>query len=173
LIYLLGIAHSFQICAVKPFSKGGLDHFASRHLALRFESYLRDIIARLEPQVICEEYSNELILQKQAIDKKAYLVAQKVCQERNVCHIFCDPDRAERKALFEYHNTTEIEDEKAGYPIREGEWIKRMLPLMSRSPLLLICGAHHVATFGPQLLKRGNEISIVCEDLQKWFAEAS
>ena len=164
MIHLIGVNHTFQVRAMKHTREGGLDNYGSRHLALSFENYLNDAIDRLEPQVVGEEYGLKQLQSKLVVDDQAYLVAEKVCRTRGVKYVFCDPDQSERDELYAAHGTTEAEDAKNGFPIREQEWLKRIGKLLPTDSIIFICGADHVPSFHLKLNASNLDASIICED---------
>lgn len=167
MVHLIGIAHSFEVCAAKPFRDSGLEIAGSSDIARQFESYLNKVVERLKPRAICEEYSEACLLGQLEVDDQAYLVAQRVCNLRSeVTHVFCDPDQSERESLYAAHGTTETEDERNGYPIREGEWLRRLLPHVSGGVVLFLCGANHISTFSQRLLSAGIHSSVICENFE-------
>ena len=166
MIHLLGIDHKFQVMAFRPFVKGGVDECNSQHLARDFERYLDNLLDSVEIQVVAEEYSYRNLEILQVTDPQAYLVAQGLCQTRtNITHIACDPDQSERDTLYAYLNTSEAQDKRNGYPIRESEWLKRISSFLPSASLLFICGAKHIATFTQKLHAAGARTSIICKDL--------
>jgi hypothetical protein len=167
LVHLIGISHSFQLRAVKPFRDGGLDIAGSGHIACQFERYLNEVVEQLKPRAICEEYSNAKLLGQLEIDEQAYLVAQRVCVAHGLQHVFCDPDYSERIVLYSAHGATEEHDELNGYPIREGEWLRRLLPQVAKGDVLFLCGANHVATFSHRLAAASIGASVVCKDFEQ------
>lgn len=164
MVHLIGIAHSYQLRAVKPFRNGGLDNIAWSNLACQLESYLHGVVEQLKPRAVGEEYSQAQLRDAHLSDDQAYLVAQRVCALRGVQHVFCNPDQSELDALYEAHCTTKAEDERNGYPIREGEWLRRLLPYTREGAVLFVCGVDHVTTFGRRITASHIETSVVCED---------
>jgi hypothetical protein len=167
LVHLIGIGHTYQLRAVKPFRDGGLDNVAWSQIACQLEGYLNEIVDQLKPQATGEEYSQTQLDDACLSDDQAYLVVQRVCTRRGVKHVFCDPDQPERAALYKAHCTTEPEDERNGWPIREGEWLRRLLPHASNGAMLFVCGVNHIRTFPQRLATADIEASVVCEN----FAE--
>ncbi len=164
IVHLIGVCHSFQLCALKPFQDGGLDIVGSSHIARQFESYLNEAVEQLKPRVICEEYSDAQLRDQLDVDDQAYLVAQRICIARGLVHVFCDPDQSERDSLYSAHGTTEAEDKLNGYPILEGEWLRRLLPHVAKGPVFFVCGADHIGTFFQHLAKADIQRSVVCEN---------
>lgn len=139
-------------------------------LACRFEKYLNGEIDRLKPQAICEEYNKIKLLEHLKIDSQAYLVGERVCLLRgSIRHVFCDPDQCERDALYAAHRTTVAADEMKGWPIREGEWLRRITPLLPDTSILFICGANHIKTFRQKLGAKRIDTLVICEDLERKF----
>ena len=165
MIYLIGISHSFQIRTFIPISEGGLLDFDVPR-ACRFEKYLDKLVAQMKPQAICEECSETKLLGVLEIDDRAYSIAKKISVHHNIKHVFCDPDRRERAVLYAANGTTEAEDENNGYPIREGEWLRRITPLLPDTLILFICGANHVATFKQMLKAQHLTVKVVFQDLE-------
>lgn len=163
-IHLLGICHSFQIRVFKSPREGGLLDFDIPS-ACRFETYLDKLVEQLRPQAICEEYSETNVLGHREIDDRAYSIPKNVSAHHNTMHIFCDPDQRERDALYSANGTTEAEDERNGFPIREGEWLRRITPLLPNTLILFICGAIHIATFKQKLEAKHVAAEVICPDL--------
>jgi hypothetical protein len=167
-IYLLGIGHSFQIRTFKLPSGGGLLDF-DIPLACRFETYLDKLVTQVEPQAICEEYSETVLLGHLEIDDRAYSIPKNVSAHHNIKHVFCDPNQHERDILYAANGTTEAEDERNGYPVREGEWLRRITSLLLDTLILFICGANHIATFKQKLEAKHVTVEVICRDLEdKW-----
>ncbi len=166
--HLLGISHSFQVRVFKAPLEGGLLGF-NIPSAYRFETYLDNLVKELQPQAVCEEYSDTRILEHRNIDDKAYSIPKNVSAHHNLMHIFCDPNQHERVSLYSANGTTEAEDERIGYPVREGEWLRRIAPLLPHTDILFICGANHIATFKQRLEKKHVTVEVICQDLEeKW-----
>ncbi len=167
MVHLIGVGHTYQLRAVKTVRDGGLDYVAWSHIACQLESYLNEVVEQLKPQAVGEEYSQAQLRDAHLSDDQAYLVAQRVCTLRGVEHVFCDPDQSERDALYKAHCTTEAEDELNGYPIREGEWLRRLLPHVAKGAMLFVCGVNHITTFPQRLTAADIEASVVCENFAK------
>ena len=164
-VYLVGVSHGYQIRFFKTISKGGLLD-ADIPTAIRFEKYLEQLVCRLAPQVICEEYSNSQLNGHLKIDAEAYSISQRISERRNLQHIFCDPDEAERAELYALYGTTAEIDKQNGFPAREGEWLTRLACLVAKTSILFVCGACHVATFGQRLRTQRFCVNVVCEDFE-------
>lgn len=166
MIYLLGISHSFQIRVFKSPLDGGLIDFDIPH-ACRFETYLDQLVKQLKPQAICEEYGEAQIFEHRETDGGAYSIAQHLSDHHGIKHIFCDPDVGERHALYSANGTTDAQDEANGYPIREGEWLRRITPLLPDTLILFICGVNHIATFKQKLEAKQVACEVICRDLKE------
>lgn len=160
MIYLLGIRHSFQIRIFIPPREGGSLDFDIPS-ACRFETDLGKFVEQLRPQAICEECSKAKILEIREIDDSAYSIPENVSAKHNIKHIFCDPNRDERQVLYAANGTTETEDEANGYSIREGEWLRRITPLLPDTLILFICGANHIETFKQKLEAKHVAVEVV------------
>jgi hypothetical protein len=127
-------------------------------LADRFGEYLRARAAEIKPSAICEEAAESWL-------RFQVTVAETVAAERSIEHVFCEPDAREQKEIFGRARTTWLEDNQAGYPVREKFRLDRMrlefghgLPFKM---IIFVCGAAHVPTFGAKL-KRADIPSMVC-----------
>jgi hypothetical protein len=159
-IRLVGVAHQFQLRPLTSWKEGG--PIVDPAWVDRFERYLRRAVAQLHPQAICEEYSQRQISETTG---GAVSVAQSVANSRNLTHIFCDPNAKERAALYSEHGTTEEDDKRAGYPLREGVWIQRLSSLLPETQILFICGACHVPTFFQRLRDKNIPVKVLHRDL--------
>ena len=167
MVYLLGIAHSFQERTFRNFRDGGsLDHDPQR--SAQFEVYLDNLVSRIKPHIVCEESNESKVQEVRAIDDQSYSIAKKISDEHGIKHMFCDPDRRERCALYAKAATTEIDDATNGYQLREREWLRRIAPF-THCVLLFICGANHVNSFKEKLERDGVTVEVICRDLgEEW-----
>ncbi|MEX3689321.1 hypothetical protein AB3X91_39735 [Paraburkholderia sp. BR14263] len=158
MIHLLGIAHRFQFRPTKNWQEGGplIDAMETE----RFEIYLSCWVGNIRPQMLCEEACCP------RDDEHKQSVASIVAAAFGIEHRFCDPDPDERAAMYQQHKTTEGEDRKAGYPVREQFWLDRLRPNIEASSVIFICGANHVGTFGRRLEESGFATAIICSDLE-------
>lgn len=167
MVYLLGINHSFQLRAVLPFREGGLENAGSAHIAAALEAHIGELVDKNRIRTVAEEYSAECLRGTLQVDAEAYLVAMKVCEEHgHLHHVFCDPDRAERESLYAAAGMSEAEDETLGFPIREGEWMRRLQSYLPLGNLVFLCGTNHVQSFSRLLIEASIESVIECEDFE-------
>ena len=94
MIHIIGTRHPLQVWTPAKRNSKSLD--ASKGDVERFECYVADAARALSADVIAEEASEEWIDDH---GLGASSVAQGVADKLGVQHIFCDPDRAERRAL--------------------------------------------------------------------------
>lgn len=170
MIYLVGINHSFQVRAVLPFGERGLENAGSANVAVALEAYVGELVDRYRIRTVAEECSAECLIDKLQVDQKAYLVAKRVCEQRgHVQHIFCDPNRTERKALYAAAGVSEADDARLGFPIRESEWLRRLRPHIPLGELLFLCGTNHVPSFLQRLTEAHIATIVACEDFGAHF----
>lgn len=138
--------------------------------ARQFETYLDKLVEQLRPQAICEEYSEARVRGHLEFDDKAYSIAKSVsANHNNIRHMYCDPNQDERDTLYLSKGTREAQDKEIGWPIREGEWLKRISPLLPDTLVLFICGADHIVTFKQKLEAKHIAVKVICQDLEeKW-----
>ncbi len=168
MVYLLGISHKFQIRTFISVLEGGLMDYDPA-LARRFEEYLENQVVNIVPYAIGEEESDSKLQDVCQMDDRAYSVAKNVCAKHNVKHVMCDPDRSERDLLYAARGVTEDDDVRNGWPIREGEWLKRIRPMLPHGGIIFICGADHVNTFRGKLEQNGETVKILCPDLEQYW----
>lgn len=165
MIYLLGISHNYQTRFFKTFREGVPD-YSHIPTECQFDEYLDQLVSDKKPKAICQEESASDLAALQKIDERAYSIAERVSGSHSIEHVFCDPDQAERNALYAASSTTEEEDRSRGYPIRESEWLRRIDHLLPDTLILFICGANHVDTFAQKLDVRKIAVKVICKDLK-------
>jgi len=169
-VYLLGISHSFQERTFRPFVDGGPDRDPSK--SCRFEKYLEDVVKQIQPRVIGEESDDSILRGIQSIDSNAYSVAKSVSERHNITHLYCDPNPSEREQLYTEAGTNDAYDRENGYPVREGEWLRRISPFLRARSLLFICGATHVDSFKEKLEQEGVTVDVISRDLEREWNDA-
>jgi hypothetical protein len=113
-------------------------------------------------KAICEELSETQVSNSPG---GAVSVAKTVAAAFDLEHVFCDPDVQERATLYAKHGTTEKIDKANGFPIREGFWLERISHLLPGTPMMFICGACHILTFGNLLRSRSLPVKVLHRDL--------
>jgi hypothetical protein len=133
----------------------------------RFESYLRRSVTKTKVEAICEELSEAQVLNSPPRD--AVSIAKTVATAFGIEHVFCDPNRDERRAMYDARGTTEEVDRANGFPVREEYWLEKIRHLLPNAPALFICGANHVPAFGRRLRDRGVDMIVLHRDLaEQW-----
>ncbi len=166
MIYLVGINHSFQVRTKERVSlEQSISLCQNFETACRFEKYLQKLVDQITPEAICEEYNEECLF---VYGNGAYSIAKNVCDNHKIQHIFCDPNRQERDELYVANGTTEDEDEKNCFPIRENEWLRRInISLPPDASMLFICGAIHISTFKKRLINTNAlTVEVICRDFE-------
>ena len=170
MIYLIGVEHAK--------SQWEYQDSSNKRFVSSFINIIRRHIKELKVTVIAEEL-NEDCLEQQGVEKST---AQKVAQEFNIRHIFCEPSAREIKELGIlskeeicqqlYHkelwqisdNSLEqqkIDEEHEKYfPKRELFWLDKMKNL-KKEIVLFICGKSHVESFRKLLEEYGFKVTIL------------
>jgi hypothetical protein len=139
-IYIVGTNHELQHDA--PPRRVAVD--LAQEARRRLQDYLRTLIGRLKPQVIAEEFSEDVLGLKNASS-----TVVPIAQEFGLTHRFCDPGRSERMALgLPPFGTEECDppDRHRFDEIRESYWLTQLSDVI-RKEILFICGAEHVHSF--------------------------
>lgn len=166
MIYLIGVDHRIQ-----HDGHGS----ANNDQRLLFSSYLEQEIARLNIQVLAEEFSDYAVRYSVASNS----IVRELSYRLGLQHIFCDPDLKERDALDiprekemlqtlginSLRRTDEddlkLKKEKEKYfSIREEFWFERITEVVGKNVLMII-GAEHINTFPLVLEKYGCEYQIL------------
>jgi hypothetical protein len=148
-IHIIGTAHSrTQWWSDAIRANESLD--TNRATVEQFESYVRETANSLRATAIAEELS------KHIVDSIAggVSVAKKVADELRLCHLFCDPDEAERREL-------RIETNHR----REAFWLARVQALRpNNTSVIFVCGANHSSSFCLMLERHSIDARIHCRD---------
>ncbi|HHF3136800.1 hypothetical protein K6U54_15535 [Vibrio alginolyticus] len=133
-----------------------------------FSSYVATVVKEHRIATIAEE-----------IDEKPSVV-QRVASELGLGYLNIEPNAEERVALGIYSNLSMIEydifmefddhespealeeierRQQAGYRLREQEWLNR-IKVKNSYPLLVVCGANHVAPFKALLQENGYLVEV-------------
>lgn len=165
-LIIIGTCHSHQEFSVKP---------ASAAKPERFQFFLEKVVNELDPDLIAEEYSEELLERDNVIDT----VPRRVAGSR-ISHQFCEMSSIERReneiedrvsyrtrSLWNGIDRSEeqlLEFEKTFFPIRESYWLGRLAANTFKTCIMVI-GANHVATFPERARLAGYN---VCIHTKKW-----
>ncbi len=125
-----------------------------------FRSYLRRLAAELRPDILAEEFSQEVLDIKRAISQ-----AKIVANELRIQHRFCDPGIGKRQELgLATHGTEDCEvAERRRYDVvRETYWIDALSDVLDQT-IIFICGAEHVFSLAQLLRERRVAVSVAME----------
>ena len=160
-LYLVGTYHSNQ-----PLG-------CTEGMYLEFKEYLPNLCDIESIDLLAEEFSEEAL----GLWKATTTVAQQLATERQITHIFCDPNTDQRRELG-IPNDEELKS-KLGYgsilnlsqlkqisieelsfwSIREEYWLNRVLEITANK-CLFVLGSGHVDSFSMLLTNRGFSIEI-------------
>ena len=158
-VIIIGTSHSIQM--------------ASSKLKTHLERLCRELTVR----AVAEEMSEEALLE----NNYTASVPMRVAEALRLPHRFCDPDRAERTRL-QIRQENEIRKSaflanlpepevlarlSESHAKRELYWL-RQLRNHNLWPVLFVCGANHVRSFGELLRREGIVMRVVAED---WVIE--
>jgi hypothetical protein len=161
-IYIIGTAHKLQT------SNG----CRTRDLEA-FKDYLREVCKRTSIKAIAEEMSLEALTESNMTES----TCEAITKELSLQHQYSDPDRATRQRLGirqendlraegflknwsgeELQRNICVEHEK-----REKYWLDQ-IKVLSNYPLLFVCGANHINSFGMLLRSQGLNFQILADD---------
>jgi hypothetical protein len=158
-IALIGTSHTYQ----RP---GNPD-------AGTFEGFIKSLLDSSNFAAIVEEMSAQALSEQGA----ALSICKRVADEQGVRHLYCDPDRQTRsrheirqeneiRATAHFKRISEQEILKqiqASYDRREQYWLDRILEL-DCWPVLFVCGANHVDSFGAKVKAGGLSAKVLISD---------
>ena len=179
MIHLLGTAHSAQVWS--DAKRNGVSLDADKEMMMKFEKFLEAVARVHEASAIAEEASEEWVL---AHGPGVSSVAKDVSERLGIRHLFCDPNTEERRAIGlkvgpeMMDHATKIavqtgrdfvevyrQEIRKGFVLREGIWIDRLEKFdPNKAPLIFVCGADHVDTFGAALESKHTRTSVHCRD---------
>jgi len=167
MIYLIGTHHKYQVAGTAP--------------NVEFLAYLVETLTKLEATVVAEEMNTdgETVVGGPNGKSIAAIVAERLA----IRHVFCDPDKVERKELG-IKSAEEIEhlamsawiatgedphlvaarERQKDFPVREGFWLQRLRPHLAEQTIVFVCGADHIDTFRARLEADGNDVSVYCRE---------
>lgn len=158
MIYLIGTYHELQHTGKPRSNPDAVNSDDVEQGRQEFKSYLRDKVQQLSPILIAEEFSEQVL---------EVLVAESivkcVADELEIEHKFCDLNTNERRdlGLPEFGTDHQTEEEKAKTnACKEKHWADRISEY-SGSPILFVCGADHIGSFGSLLKSRGEDVEII------------
>jgi hypothetical protein len=147
-LFIVGTAHHLQYGAGITF--GGQLCTESGQVA--FEQLLRKLCSEVSADTIAEELSQQSMKEVGSIESVPHIIAK----EAGLPHIFCDPNREERRQLgildeneirmskwpkvFEEPGVQRLLAESNRR--REAEWLRRIQE-MNGARVILVCGAIH------------------------------
>jgi len=166
MLFIVGTDHNYQFGAGVRY---GEDHCSEADQAA-FAHMLRDLATTLAAEVLAEE------LNGQALEEvgRTKSVMQLVAAEGAIPHLFCEPDRQERRILgirvdneirisafpkvLDEHTVQALVSES--WRRRELEWLRRLDTVRSKN-VLFVCGAQHISTFASLAREHGFECKVV------------
>lgn len=161
-VYVVGTSHNFQT---------GRD--AESEDLKAFKNFLHAVCAEKDIRAIAEEMSPEALAESGATES----TCEAITKELNVQHRYCDPDRNTRARLnIRQHNDLkmlafqrdwtekQLRDNILGeHRKREIIWLEQIRSL-HQYPVLFVCGANHVESFGDLLLSEGVDFQVLAAD---------
>ncbi len=151
MLHIIGLAHRAQVRKPEAEMTEAQRTFACR---------LRSTIEEVRPVFIAEEESEEHLAERQEVS-----IAKEIADEKGIEHRFCDPIRAERRAIGyrdgqsieiemfmrdrvglsseEIHNKARAIEIGRYFPIRERFWLERLNGCHDRDAIF-ICGDGHI-----------------------------
>lgn len=164
--------HSRQLLLV------GLEHHYHQYVGAttgrgapqQLMAFLREKCAAHNPDLLAEELSQEDV----DLEGARNSVLRALATEFGLPHLFCDPDGAERQALkypveeivkvtrFNGDAVKAADYMKQFWPIREGEWMRRIIATEARKCLLVI-GAAHVETLSIRAVEFDYSPVVLCD----------
>jgi len=171
-LFLIGTTHTYQYGARNTWRK---DAPCTQEAEAAFRVLLKESVTRVEAQGIAEEMNVQFLSEA----GKFASVPQLIATELQLPHVFCEPDRCERKALgiapedhirllAQVNGASEENVERAlakQFQQRESVWVERVNGL-GAWPVLFVCGADHVCSFSESLAQAGVECEILHADWQ-------
>ena len=169
MVYLIGVYHESQYTndKTKP---------ADFQIVTKFTNYLENEVRSRNVTLIAEESNDEIMRMNEAKTRTVCDVAVKVC---GIKHIYCDPDRSEKKSLgilcydqikekiglkglvIRPQDKERIKEEKRKYhPIKEQRWFECIKDKL-HEPIIFVCGDGHVKNFCSLLTEHGYEATIL------------
>ncbi|MBK1888448.1 hypothetical protein Undi14_00275 [Undibacterium sp. 14-3-2] len=169
-LHIVGTGHHYQFGAGMKF---GAYECTLEDQAV-FLAMLRSLAESVKADAIAEELSEQSLSEVGATASVPQLLARGL----GLVHLFCDPNRDERRTLGIFDDNairlsgfpskkpdeTEIQrriDESCRF--REEEWLRRLQALPS-SQILFVCGANHVNTFQLLAIDAGFKVSVAYAD---------
>jgi hypothetical protein len=143
-VFIIGVDHIIQ--------HNGFGWPAKSSAIKELSEYLEKIAREFDVTIIAEEFSEESLRINHVTMSTAQIVAKRI----NLKHLFCDPNREERKALG-----ISSDDE------RERIWVECLRDVIKET-ILFICGDSHIESFKDKLLLEGVTAEIVS---QGWGSE--
>jgi hypothetical protein len=110
----------------------------------QFAQHLRDIVLEEKADLMAEEFSEESIQTNNALDS----VARNVASSLSITHLFCDPNKTERRQL---------EIVTGGQ--RESLWLARLAE-SNASTAVFVCGDNHIDSFREKATAAGHKVQI-------------
>ena len=149
MIYIIGTGHTRTQMWSDAIRNGeSLDTDAAT--VERFQLYLRDASISLDAAVIAEELSRQVVEDRPG----GASVAELVAHDLQLTHLYCDPDRDERRELCIRTGTE-----------REAIWLSRLQRLHPNSTsIIFVCGADHCDSFKAMLDQNELYARIYCGD---------
>lgn len=160
--FLVGVNHAHQYPGHPNANANGFSHF------------LRSQVCQHAIDILVEEMSKEAL----GAQRLEHSTVELLAKELGINHVYCDPDSGERatlgipsyeelkakrgigRAVFE-DDAKKLEcDERALWPLREGEWLRRAELLDAARPLFVI-GPNHIASFSVRLRQERYTVTVL------------
>ena len=162
-VVLLGTSHMYQTAK---------ERCPPQH-AQDFRCFLSEACRRYDIRTVAEEMNAEALAEVSRNES----IPHQVASELSLTHLFCDPDRGERKHLGLLQENevkaqaflNRISDDETArrihdeYVKRERFWLER-LRTVNKWPVLFICGAEHVMSFESILEADGFSVRRIADD---------
>ena len=158
-VMLIGTSHKYQLRGTPA--------------ADAFRTFIEQVCATKPFRAIAEDMSLEGLTNRQA----SRSVCEEIAIELGLCHRYCDPDNQQRSTLgIRQKNIIKIEGWLSGrseenirqeistsHSIREQCWLDKLLDL-ERWPVLFVCGACHIESFGRLAEANGLSVDVAAVD---------
>lgn len=165
-IVIIGTSHQYQTAEERCPPLG----------AQAFHWFLSEACRRYGIQTVAEEMNEEALAEVERNES----IPQRVARELSLTHLFCDPNRKQRRdrgllqendiEIQKFFDPTISKDEierrkREALTGREQYWLERLQTVPeSEWPVLFICGANHVKSFTGILEGKGFSVERIAHD---------
>lgn len=124
---------------------------------VEFTSYLRHLVDSINPSLIAEEMTEQLLSTLNAESN-----VKKMALDCGTGHMFCDANMEERRKLGIPDETESLSEEERHRSNRRREafWLEKLNPHIHET-IILVCGAGHVMEFSQLLTSKGIRNTVV------------